>query len=195
MQDGIYFITFTCYKWLHLFQISNAYDAIYKWFDVLKSQGHYILSYVIMPNHLHALLAFRNTKPLTINTIVGNGKRFIAYEIITNLEFGKSYQLLQQLRKGVTKKESYKGKLHQVFEPSFEWKSCRSPKFLKQKLDYIHNNPCKGRWNLSENPWNYTHSSAKFYFYGKQGVYEVKHYKDLQDIDLTKAIILDGTCY
>ena len=34
-----------------------------------------------MPNHLHALIAFRNTGQ-SINTIVGNGKRFMAYEII-----------------------------------------------------------------------------------------------------------------
>ena len=38
-----------------------------------------------MPNHLHALIAFRNTGQ-SINTIVGNGKRFMAYEIINRLE-------------------------------------------------------------------------------------------------------------
>ena len=36
---------------------------------------------VIMPNHLQALIAFRNTGQL-INTIVRNGKRFMAYEIV-----------------------------------------------------------------------------------------------------------------
>ncbi|MEO5600890.1 MAG: hypothetical protein ABIR06_08185, partial [Cyclobacteriaceae bacterium] len=57
-DDGIYFITFTCWKWLQVIELSNGYDAIYKWFDVLKNQGHYIAGYVIMPNHIHALLAF-----------------------------------------------------------------------------------------------------------------------------------------
>ncbi|MEO5600201.1 MAG: transposase [Cyclobacteriaceae bacterium] len=105
--DGIYFITFTCWKWLKLFEISNAHSAIYKWFDVLKAQGHYITGYVIMPNHIHALLAFSNTQGVSINAIVGNGKRFIAYEIIKNLKTLKNYELLYQLEKGVTKKDAY----------------------------------------------------------------------------------------
>ncbi len=38
-----------------------------------------------MPNHVHALISFINTKQ-SINTIVGNVKIFIAYEIIQRLE-------------------------------------------------------------------------------------------------------------
>jgi REP element-mobilizing transposase RayT len=79
--DGVYFITFTCHQWLPLLAKTNSYDLVYNWFDHLKSKGHYINGFVLMPNHVHALIAFRNTGQ-SINTIVGNGKRFIAYEII-----------------------------------------------------------------------------------------------------------------
>src|SRR5690606_5182132 len=78
---GIYFITMTCCGWIPLFQESDGYDAVYNWFDHLKSKGHFALGYVVMPNHLHALLGFRNTGEETINKIVGNGKRFMAYDI------------------------------------------------------------------------------------------------------------------
>lgn len=53
---------------------------IYKWVDYLKSKGDDIAGHVIMPNHLHTLIVFTNTSQ-GIYTIVGNGKRFIAYEI------------------------------------------------------------------------------------------------------------------
>ena len=46
---------------LPLFKASNAYNVVYKWFDHLKEMGHYIIRYVIMPNHTHALIAFSNT--------------------------------------------------------------------------------------------------------------------------------------
>jgi REP element-mobilizing transposase RayT len=46
-------------------------------FDHLKSKGHYLTGYVIMPNHVHALIGFRRNDQ-SINTIIGNGKRFIA---------------------------------------------------------------------------------------------------------------------
>jgi hypothetical protein len=49
-SEGVYFITFTCHKWLPLFEIVNGYDITYKWFDHLKSKGHYIVGYVMMPN-------------------------------------------------------------------------------------------------------------------------------------------------
>jgi REP element-mobilizing transposase RayT len=58
-KDGIYFITFTCKNWLLLFKLTNSYDAVYKWFDHLKTKGHYITGYVILPNHLHVLIGFK----------------------------------------------------------------------------------------------------------------------------------------
>ncbi|MEX2232449.1 MAG: hypothetical protein WD824_09830 [Cyclobacteriaceae bacterium] len=188
--EGIYFITFTCWRWLRLFELTNGYYAIYKWFDVLKKQGHYITGYVIMPNHFHGLLAFRNTQGLPINNIIGNGKRFIAYEIIKQLEKLNEQDILPKLGESVKQKDMLRGKLHEVFEPSFDWKECETEKFIEQKLNYIHNNPCSGKWNLAENPWDYIHSSAQFYINGIQGIYEVLHYQELDDIDLTKPLII-----
>src|SRR5881296_1686074 len=80
-KDGVYFITFTCTNWLPLFKICDAYDSVYNWFDHLKKHGHHIIGYVIMPGHVHAIIAFVNTEK-SINTTISNGKRFIAYEII-----------------------------------------------------------------------------------------------------------------
>ena len=76
IQDGesIYFITFTCQNWLPLFEITNSYDSVYKWFDYLKSKGHFVKGYVIMPNHLHVLIDFGAIEK-SINSIVSNGKR------------------------------------------------------------------------------------------------------------------------
>ncbi|HMT76034.1 MAG TPA: hypothetical protein PKA77_18310 [Chitinophagaceae bacterium] len=34
---------------------------------------------------------------------------------------------------------------------------------MLQKLNYIHDNPCKGKWNLAAATVDYEHSSAKFY--------------------------------
>ena len=50
-DSGLYFLTFTNYKWLPLFDITSSYNLVYKWFDILKSNGHQIIGYVIMPNH------------------------------------------------------------------------------------------------------------------------------------------------
>jgi len=77
-------------------------------------------------------------------------------------------------------------KLHEVWELSFDWKDCRSNKFCWQKLDYIHNNPCTGKWTLSVNPIEYAHSSATFYLTGVQGFYRVTNFMEMEDLCFNK---------
>jgi hypothetical protein len=120
-KDGIYFITFTCAQWLPLFQITNGYDAVYNWFTVLKQTGHYIIGYTIMTNHVHVVIAFHNTSK-TINSIIGNGKRFIAYDIVKRLEKQQENTLLSKMQSIVNTTQKADNKLQEVFEQSFDWK-------------------------------------------------------------------------
>ena len=161
-SNSIYFVTFTCYKWLSLFQEANAYDAVYKWFDSLYKNNSYTTGYVIMPNHLHALLHFPEMLQ-SLNTTIGNAKRFLAYEIIKRLEEKKAIDLLDILHAGVKKSERKKGQIHKVFEDSFDAKECHSEKFILQKLDYMHRNPVSKKWQLVNDFVDYEHSSVSFY--------------------------------
>jgi hypothetical protein len=133
-------------------------------------------------NHVHALIAFKNSDNKSIDTIVGNGKRFMAYEIINRLNENENAELLNELSNLVSASDRKRGKLHEVFEPSFDWKECISDEFTETKLNYIHNNPCSGKWNLVNSPIDYVHSSAKYYETGQKGVYEVFNYKNLADV-------------
>lgn len=184
-NSGLFFVTFTCLNWIPLFELTNSYDLVYKWFDYLKSKGHFINGYVIMPNHLHILTAIKNSTQ-SINAIVSNGKRFMAYEMINRLKDQNQKETLEKLSGAVTASDSKRGKLHQVFEPSFDCKECYSEDFTEQKLNYMHQNPCKGVWNLAVSPIEYKHSSAKFYHTGEKGEYDIMNYKELMDIDLDK---------
>ena len=139
-----------------------------------------------MANHVHAIIAFSNTGK-TINTIISNGKRFIAYDLIKRLQQQNSHLILSELSSSLNNTERKEGKRHSVFETSFDWKECRTEKFIQQKLDYIHLNPYKAR--LVELPEQYDHSSAKYYFTGEQGIYPVTSFMELRDIDLTRLRI------
>ena len=186
-REGIYFITITNCSWLPLFELADGYEAVYQRFDVLKSSRHYILGYVIMPNHLHCLIAFSHTGGKSINSIVVNGKRFMAYDLISRLKGKQADVLLAKLATYVNQTDNKKGKLHEVFEPSFDCKRSYSAAFIEQKLNYMHENPCRGKWSLAENPADYKHSSARYYLMGTHSVYEVHDFQKLSDIDLTKS--------
>lgn len=167
--------------------MADSYDAVYKWFHYLKQNRHYISGYVIMPNHLHAPIAFSNTGK-NINQIIGNSKRFMAYDIVSKLKEKGNENTLDQLAAGVNPSDRKRRKLHEVFEASFDIKECFSLEFIKQKLNYIHFNPCTGKWNLANIPENYLHSSAAFYDTGVQGIFAVHNIMDIMDIDLSKRI-------
>jgi len=184
-REGLYFITITCARWLPLFQLTEGYDIVYTWFDYLKRNSHFIVGYVIMPNHFHCLIAFKNSSR-KLNSVIGNGKRFMAYELVKRLKEKKEDSILTHLASWVNDTDRKRGKIHEVFEPSFDAKECYTDKFIEQKLNYIHENPCRGKWLLAETPNGYPHSSAAFYLTGIQGGYPIKNFMELKDIDLTK---------
>jgi len=112
-NSGMFFITFTCCQWLSLIDKVNGFDIIYKWIDHLKSKGHFINGYVIMPNHVQALISFIDTAQ-SINTIIENGKRFMAYEIINRLKKNNKTTLLRQLSGDVEATRKVNKELYEV---------------------------------------------------------------------------------
>jgi REP element-mobilizing transposase RayT len=108
-RDGIYFITITCYNWLPLIELTGSYDAVYKWYQYLTAKGHYVTGYVVMPNHLHVLIGFAHTGK-SINKIAGDGKRFIAYEVVKRLKKQGREDRLLPLQNAVEVKDCRRGK-------------------------------------------------------------------------------------
>lgn len=184
---GTFFITFTCKNWLPLIEITNGYDIVYKWFDIMKKNRHFINAFAIMPNHLHALITFIDS-PILINTEIGNGKRFMAYEIVKRLKMTKNSTLLDYLQDSVESSRKAMNKQHDVWRYSFDWKYCECDFFKYQKLDYIHANPCQGKWRLAKTPEQYVHCSANYYSTGIQGIYPVDHIDSMKDIILTHQL-------
>lgn len=172
----MYFCTFTCYQWLPLIDIVNGYDTVYKWFDHLKEQGNGTVAYVIMPNHLHTILYCPNAG-FDLNKIIGNAKRFMAYEIIKRLEQLNREDILDYLASGLSVREKRKGQLHKVFTDSFDAKGIYNEKFFNQKFRYIHLNPVSGKWQLARDYTEYEHSSASFYETGEIKNYEPFDYR------------------
>ena len=70
----------------------EGFNIIYKWFDFLKSQVHFIYAFIIMPNNVHAIISFIETVQV-INKIIGNVKGFMAYDIIKKLKEKEDFSL------------------------------------------------------------------------------------------------------
>lgn len=135
-----------------------------------------------MPNHIHLVLAY-NGGDKSLNTLVGNGKRFMTYEIVKRLKAQRELALLQKLKDVLYHTEIKGKKRHTVFKTSFDVVHCYSRSFIQQKVDYIHANPCSKKWMLAEHSSMYVHSSAQYYETGIQGIYPVSTWMELESSD------------
>jgi putative transposase len=175
---SLHFVTFTCFQWINLFEITNGYEFVYKWFEYLKKKQINVMGYVIMPNHVHLILHLTDPT-MNLNKIIGNGKRFLAYAIIQVLEREGRLDILDVLYYNVTARERNKGQRYRVFEKSFDAKPIYTEYFLNQKIDYIHHNPVRGKWRLVNDYTMYQHSSASFYETGKSCFFQPFHFNEL----------------
>ena len=170
IPGGIYFITCTIFRWIKVFTDEKYYNLVYKWFDYMKE--HYdnrIHGYVLMPNHVHLLLYISEYSP-DPSKLIQNAKRFQAYGIVDFLEEDSRTDLLNIFSDAA---ETKKGALHRIFTDRFDCKEMVNAALYREKLNYIHDNPCTPKWMLSEKPEDYKHSSASNYIIGA-GVYNVE---------------------
>ena len=177
-KEAFYFVTFTCYRWLPLFEQIKLHDYLPKWVESLSDKKIDTCGYVMMPNHLH-LLVYVHEDCEGLNKVIGDGKRFMAYEIISRLKKLNDRSLLKQLSEGVQKNESSKGKKHQVFRLSFDAKQLKGQEEINSVLNYIHHNPVSGKWNLAEDFTKYPYSSARFYELEEEGSVNIVDYRVL----------------
>jgi hypothetical protein len=93
-----------------LIEETSSYHLVYNWFEYLHKHNHSIAGYVIMPNHVHALIDFAESAK-KINTIIGNGKRFIAYELIERLKKSLQNPNIKSIRESRKSQRKRKGQI------------------------------------------------------------------------------------
>ena len=103
----------------------------------------------------------------------------MAYSIVSGLKKQGKTAMLEILAKGVERAEQLKGKNYQVFKLSFDARKCYDEKMIEQKLEYIHHNPVRNKWNLANDFTEYQHSSARYYELGEVGDIAICHYKSV----------------
>lgn len=176
--NQVHFCTLTCYDWKSLISLTHLYDFIFQvWFRKLLDTGCKFNGYVIMPNHMHLLLFI--PEGLVVNTLMKEGKRFMAYEIINRLKHSGRDDMLFHLAQAVSEKDKAKGQKHNVFRPNFDIKPCFNEEMMYTKLNYIHLNPIKPPWKLTDDWTRYPYSSARFHEHGLPCDVPITLFRDL----------------
>lgn len=181
-KDGaVYFATFTCYQWTSLFSELNTYDVVYNWMRIAHERGYHFLGYAIMPNHAHFVI--RVPEGGAINTVLGSGKRFMAYELVQRITAAGRHDLLARLQEGLRPSDIARGQKHRVFATSTDLVELFSGKMIEQKLKYIHANPVSKKWHLADDAVEYPHSSFAFYVRGEHRGVPLTAYQEFGFLD------------
>lgn len=170
-QFGLFFMTFTVVDWMDLFSRKLYRDILIK--NLMHCRLHKDLlveAYVIMTNHMHVIW---QSKPGKLSDTLRDYKSFCTKELIEAIENSPERRkdwLLRAFKfhaKGTNQNKDYK-----VWTNDNHPEQIFSEKFMRTKLDYIHDNPVRACW--VEGPEDYLYSSASNYVLGK-GIMEVDY--------------------
>ena len=108
-----------------------------------------IFGYVIMENHLHWIAAGDD-----LSRDIGRFKSFTARSIINEMERLGFDTLLQELRFFKLRHKS--DQVHQLWQEGSHPQQIQSEEMMRQKLEYMHNNPLRRAYVDDPTHWRYS---------------------------------------
>jgi REP element-mobilizing transposase RayT len=164
-KDGIstYFCTFTVVDWLPLF-IKPKFTriTIESLVFCVENKGLKVHGYVIMPNHMHAILSDETSDNQRLHKTITEFRSFSGHELAGLIDNTCPTSWSNILRAAaITDRD------RRVWQSGWHAEAVVNQKFFEQKLSYMHNNPVRaGFVNLPE---HWTHSSARLWLFGEKG--------------------------
>jgi putative transposase len=153
----LYFITATVMGWKPLFAQPDYAAIVLGSLDWHRRAGRWeLFAYVVMPTHVHAII--KPGESLTISDLLRSFGSFTAHAILRQLK-GEQHHLLSFFAQ---RQDRDRSKEYQIWQP-IQAKNIETEAFLREKLEYLHNNPVAKHWRLAATPADYAYSSACYY--------------------------------
>ena len=154
-NNAPHFLTSTIVNWIPLFTRPQTVKIIIDAFTYQQQHRDVkIYGYVILENHLHLIAQSDNLKKE-----IHSFKSYTAKLLILYLQQQQVKRILKQLE--FYKKRHKTDRQYQVWEEGSHPQLIQNEEILKQKLDYIHNNPVKRGY--VDDPVHWRYSSARNY--------------------------------
>ncbi|MEL1245895.1 transposase [Flavobacterium sp. DGU11] len=159
--EQAYFITITTVGWVDVFTRLNQKYIIINALDYCcKSKGLEIYAYCLMPSHLHLMCKAANG--FILPDVMRDFKKFTSKKIVdavANEPESRREWLLPLFQKAcehLKRNQNFK-----VWQDGYHAEIVETNWFIKQKVNYIHNNPVADK--IVAYPEDYYFSSARNY--------------------------------
>lgn len=158
-KSGLYFVSFATVNWIDIFTRQLYFNVLAESIDYCrKEKGMELYAYCFMTNHIHFIFRSANDDP---SGLLRDFKRHTSKKVIETIqnnsqESRKEWLLWMFERAGKKNATTSKYQFWQHHNKPIElW----SEKVIKQKIDYIHNNPVECGFVMHAIDWKY--SSAR----------------------------------
>lgn len=154
-------VTLVTFNRVPVFRSDRACEILVTTLDEVRQKYPYkLVGYVIMPDHVHAIVN-RSTDTISAwRRVRGNSAR----EILSWLRTEQHLMSLKKLELAIRQKRNH---THAVWQKDPSVIDLWSPKFVRQKLNYLHLNPVRA--GLCEHPADWKWSSCRAYLPHKAG--------------------------
>ncbi len=160
-KGGLYFVSFATINWIDVFTRQVYFDVLAESVSYCrKEKGLELYCYRFMPSHIHFIFRSANEQP---SELLRDFKRHTSKKVIESIESNpqesrKEWLLWMFKRAGKKNATTSNYQFWQHHNKPIElW----SEKVIKQKIDYIHNNPVVSGFVMNTIDWKY--SSARNY--------------------------------
>ena len=154
-----YFVSFATVNWIDVFTRQVYFDVLSESIGFCRREkGMELFAYCFMPSHVHLIFRSSNGNPAGL---IRDFKKHTAKNVIKaieeNLQESRREWLLWMFERAGKKKGNVAK--HQFWQHHNKPIELWSKEVIKQKLDYIHNNPVVS--GLVVNPEDWKYSSAR----------------------------------
>lgn len=160
--NTFHYVTLVTYNRVPVFKNQHACEIFVDTLREVREKYPYkLIGYVIMPDHVHSII---NNRSGTISDWLCRVRGNSARKILAWLREEQHLVSLKKLELTIPQKRNH---THAVWQKDPSVIDLWSPKFLRQKLKYLHLNPVRA--GLCEHPADWKRSSYRAYLPHKPG--------------------------
>jgi putative transposase len=158
---GVYFVTFTVVEWLPVLIDEPPCKIITDSLNYCSTNKNLrINAYVIMPNHLHAVVFDADHDGERLKHTLDDLRKFTGRQLLEYCSQSAPWPYGEIFRK-----HAGQDRERRFWQPTQHPEGITTEKFWQQKVDYIHMNPC--RKGLVRQPEDWRFSSAAYWINGQ----------------------------
>jgi REP element-mobilizing transposase RayT len=160
---ALYYITFSVVEWLPVFIDETACRIVTDSLNYcIRNKFLAVNAYVIMPTHLHAVVFDTLFDADRLKHTLDDMRKFTGRQLVEH-----AAQHVPPIYGNAFKENAGKDRKHRFWQPTQHPVGITTESFWKQKVEYLHYNPCRKGLVTCPDDWRF--SSARTWLTGKAG--------------------------